>query len=89
MVIFLLLSLTSAAFFFCLFTCLTTFQALLEDIRKGKVISSDGVNGTANKKERAKELEGISTLWDISCDMIFIDLKMQILLSIHGFLSIG
>jgi len=32
-------------------------EALLEDIRKGKVISSEGINGTANNKERAKELE--------------------------------
>jgi hypothetical protein len=68
---------------------LPTFQALLEDIRKGKVVSSEGINGTGNKKERAKDLEGISTLWDVSCAMIFIDLKMQMLLSIHGFLSIG
>jgi hypothetical protein len=68
---------------------LPTFQALLEDIRKGKVVSSEGINGTGNKKERTKDLEGISTLWDVSCAMIFIDLKMQMLLSIHGFLSIG
>lgn len=55
----------------------------MEDIRKGKVISSEGINGTGNKKERAKEIEGISTLWAVSCDIIFIDLKieMQILFS--------
>lgn len=35
----------------------TVEEALLEDIRNGKVISSEGINGTANKKERAKELE--------------------------------
>ncbi|AQK98521.1 GYF domain-containing protein [Zea mays] len=34
----------------------TVEEALLEDIRKGKVISSEGINGTGNK-ERAKELE--------------------------------
>ncbi|AQK98440.1 GYF domain-containing protein [Zea mays] len=35
----------------------TVEEALLEDIRKGKVISSEGINGIGNKKERAKELE--------------------------------
>ncbi|RLN23195.1 hypothetical protein C2845_PM07G33260 [Panicum miliaceum] len=35
----------------------TVEEALLEDIRKGKVISSEGSNATGNKKERAKELE--------------------------------
>ncbi|KAJ1286890.1 hypothetical protein BS78_03G386900 [Paspalum vaginatum] len=35
----------------------TVEEALLEDIRKGKVISSEGINGSGNKKERAKELE--------------------------------
>ncbi|OEL15270.1 hypothetical protein BAE44_0023710 [Dichanthelium oligosanthes] len=35
----------------------TVEEALLEDIRKGKVISSEGSNATGNKKERTKELE--------------------------------
>ncbi|AQK98493.1 GYF domain-containing protein [Zea mays] len=40
----------------------TVEEALLEDIRKGKVISSEGINGTGNK-ERAKELEEELTLY--------------------------
>ncbi|CAL4945821.1 unnamed protein product [Urochloa decumbens] len=35
----------------------TVEEALLEDIRKGKVISSEGSNAIGNKKERSKELE--------------------------------
>ncbi|AQK98456.1 GYF domain-containing protein [Zea mays] len=41
----------------------TVEEALLEDIRKGKVISSEGINGIGNKKERAKELEEELTLY--------------------------
>nr|CAB3475283.1 unnamed protein product [Digitaria exilis] len=35
----------------------TVEEALLEDIRKGKVISSEGSSAAGSKKERAKELE--------------------------------
>ncbi|KAK3162882.1 hypothetical protein QOZ80_1BG0094920 [Eleusine coracana subsp. coracana] len=45
-------------------------EALLEDIRKGKVISSEVINGSGNKKDRAKEPEEPACGIDVGKDKV-------------------